>query len=160
MPQSSNPWPIQGIVKACLRCPGLQASNQPMKSSLRSDFIARRDFVHTTSTLATAALTGSFSRTAEAAEATSSTRPAPPSPTPSHAFLTLADRFGDMSRGNPKLHTLKGDALVQARLTPETWWLEITADATPALKDQVGLSNPRGKSPGTRGTGAAPRSRA
>src|SRR6185312_9036253 len=48
----------------------------------------------------------------------------------------------DVSRGKPKPHTLKGDALVQARLTPETWRLEITTDATsnPASKDVAGLS--------------------
>ena len=41
-----------------------------------------------------------------------------------------ADKFEDVSRGNPKPHTLTGDALVQARLTPETWRLQIIADAT------------------------------
>ena len=33
-----------------------------------------------------------------------------------------------MSRGNPRPHTLKGDDLVRARLTQETWRLEIMAE--------------------------------
>lgn len=47
-----------------------------------------------------------------------------------HPFLTPADKFEDVSRGNPKPHTLVGDALVKARLTPDTWRLEITTDET------------------------------
>jgi len=44
------------------------------------------------------------------------------------SFLTPAGDFYDVSRGKPKPHTLTGDALRAARLTPETWRLEITAD--------------------------------
>jgi hypothetical protein len=47
---------------------------------------------------------------------------------PPRPFLTPARDFNDVSRGNPIPHTLRGDALVQARLTPETWRLEILAD--------------------------------
>jgi DMSO/TMAO reductase YedYZ molybdopterin-dependent catalytic subunit len=47
-----------------------------------------------------------------------------------HAFLTPAEEFEDVSRGNPKPFTLKGDALLAARLTPDTWRLEISADKT------------------------------
>ncbi|HEX4613293.1 MAG TPA: molybdopterin-dependent oxidoreductase, partial [Urbifossiella sp.] len=36
--------------------------------------------------------------------------------------------FGDVSRGNPKPYSLTGAAREAARLTPETWRLEITAD--------------------------------
>lgn len=43
-------------------------------------------------------------------------------------LLTAADDFYDVSRGNPKPHTLVGEALTQARLTPETWRLEIITD--------------------------------
>lgn len=46
-----------------------------------------------------------------------------------HPFFTAADDFYDVSRGKPKPFTLTGDALVEARLTPETWRLDITADA-------------------------------
>lgn len=46
------------------------------------------------------------------------------------SFITPAADFEDVSRGNPKPHTLTGDALVRAGLTPETWKLEIQADET------------------------------
>ena len=36
-------------------------------------------------------------------------------------YLTNPAEFRDVSRGNPRPHSLKGDALVQARLPPETW---------------------------------------
>jgi len=45
-------------------------------------------------------------------------------------FLTNPPEFRDVSRGNPRPHTLKGDALVKARLTPETWRLEIISDGS------------------------------
>ena len=43
-------------------------------------------------------------------------------------FLTPDFDFNDVSRGNPKPHTLVGQALIDAKLTPATWRLEITAD--------------------------------
>lgn len=43
-------------------------------------------------------------------------------------FLTVGDDFQDVSRGDPKPFTLKGDALVSARLSPESWRLEIIAE--------------------------------
>lgn len=43
-------------------------------------------------------------------------------------LLTPDLEFNDVSRGNPKPHSLKGDALITARLTAETWRCEITAD--------------------------------
>lgn len=49
------------------------------------------------------------------------------SPTP-QPFLTPAKDFRDFSRGTPIPHTLRGKAQEEARLTPETWRLEITAD--------------------------------
>ncbi len=45
-------------------------------------------------------------------------------------FLTPPDSFRDVSRGNPKPFTLTGDNLLKARLTPETWRLEIVSDGT------------------------------
>src|SRR5436190_4396753 len=48
-------------------------------------------------------------------------------------FLTIPEEFRDVSRGNPKPFTLKGDDLVKARLTPETWRLEIVSDGTTQL---------------------------
>ena len=44
------------------------------------------------------------------------------------SFLTDASDFVDVSRGNPKPFTLRGEALARARLTPETWRLEIVGD--------------------------------
>jgi DMSO/TMAO reductase YedYZ molybdopterin-dependent catalytic subunit len=49
-------------------------------------------------------------------------------------FLTNPAEFRDVSRGNPRPHTLKGDALVKARLTPETWRLEIVSDGSTNLE--------------------------
>jgi DMSO/TMAO reductase YedYZ molybdopterin-dependent catalytic subunit len=46
------------------------------------------------------------------------------------AFLTNQEAFQDVSRGNPQPHRLRGEALVKARLTPETWRLEIVSDGS------------------------------
>jgi DMSO/TMAO reductase YedYZ molybdopterin-dependent catalytic subunit len=43
-------------------------------------------------------------------------------------FITPASEFRDVSRGNPKPHTLTGKALEDARLTKETWRLEIVGE--------------------------------
>jgi DMSO/TMAO reductase YedYZ molybdopterin-dependent catalytic subunit len=45
-------------------------------------------------------------------------------------FLTDAEAFQDVSRGNPKPFTLQGEALVKARLTSESWRLEIIGDGS------------------------------
>jgi DMSO/TMAO reductase YedYZ molybdopterin-dependent catalytic subunit len=47
---------------------------------------------------------------------------------PSRRYLTPGEDFSDVSRGNPIPHTLTGEALVKAGLTPETWRLEIAAE--------------------------------
>jgi len=49
-------------------------------------------------------------------------------------FLTNPDSFRDVSRGNPKPFTLKGEALVKARLTPESWRLEIISEGNTELE--------------------------
>ena len=49
---------------------------------------------------------------------------------PSRPFLTEARDFVDVSRGKPKPYTLKGEALPKARLTPESWRLEIVGDGS------------------------------
>ncbi len=120
-----------------------------MKPTIATDSLTRRDFVRTTSALAASALTGGLASTAQAADSPTpaspkTVLPKPPQSGYPHPLLTPADKFRDVSRGNPKPYTLTGDALVQARLTPETWRLEITADATvnPAIKEQAGLSQP------------------
>ncbi|APW61477.1 molybdopterin-dependent oxidoreductase [Paludisphaera borealis] len=48
-------------------------------------------------------------------------------------FLTPGDDFTDVSRGDPIPHTLQGEALVKARLTPETWRLEVAAEGKAEL---------------------------
>jgi DMSO/TMAO reductase YedYZ molybdopterin-dependent catalytic subunit len=53
-----------------------------------------------------------------------------PSTQHSKKFLTTTAQFRNVSRGNPRPDTLKGDALVKARLTPETWRLEIVSDGS------------------------------
>jgi DMSO/TMAO reductase YedYZ molybdopterin-dependent catalytic subunit len=50
------------------------------------------------------------------------------------SFLTSPSEFRDVSRGNPKPFILKDEALVKARLTPETWRLEIVSDGTTQLE--------------------------
>ncbi len=45
-----------------------------------------------------------------------------------HPLLTPSSKFVDVSRGEPRPHSLEGVALEEARLTPETWRCEITAD--------------------------------
>jgi DMSO/TMAO reductase YedYZ molybdopterin-dependent catalytic subunit len=56
------------------------------------------------------------------------------SPQEPKTFLTRPEDFNDVSRGNPKPHSLKGDALVKARLTPESWRLEIVSDGSAQLE--------------------------
>jgi DMSO/TMAO reductase YedYZ molybdopterin-dependent catalytic subunit len=60
-------------------------------------------------------------------------RPVPTTPEP-RKFLTEAEGFGDVSRGNPKPYALQGEALVKARLTPQTWRLEIVSDSSAQLE--------------------------
>jgi DMSO/TMAO reductase YedYZ molybdopterin-dependent catalytic subunit len=63
-------------------------------------------------------------------------------------YLTEPESFRDVSRGNPKPFTLKGDDLVKARLTPETWRLEIVSDGSTGvekprrLEDRTALDMP------------------
>jgi DMSO/TMAO reductase YedYZ molybdopterin-dependent catalytic subunit len=61
---------------------------------------------------------------------------------PQRSYLTKPLGFTDVSRGNPNPKTLKGEALVQARLTPETWRLEIVSDDTSELERQFSGANP------------------
>ena len=65
----------------------------------------------------------------------------PASPRTSKPFLTAASDFVDVSRGNPKPFTLKGEALSKARLTPETWRLEIIGDGSAEIARPRRLDN-------------------
>lgn len=60
--------------------------------------------------------------------ATAGQEPKAPAAPPARPFLTPGKDFEDVSRGDPVPHTLKGEALVKARLTAETWRLEIIAE--------------------------------
>ena len=117
-----------------------------MNPSTPSAALNRRNFVRAGSALAASALASGLPHPAPAADAPKAVAAAKPPP-----LLTPADKFRDVSRGNPKPHSLKGDALVQARLTPESWRLEITADPAPnpALKDVAGLGTPLTLADGT-----------
>jgi len=108
-----------------------------------SQRLSRRDFVRTTSALAATALAGKFADRAVAAEPVSVPSPGGPVSVPAswRPLLTKADDFADVSRGKPKPFTLMGDALLEARLTPETWRLEIVADpfTSPEVKEPASL---------------------
>ena len=65
---------------------------------------------------------------AAVASATNAEAAKPIETPPLHPLLTPEKEFYDVSRGKPKPHTLTGAAQAEARLTPETWRLEITAD--------------------------------
>jgi DMSO/TMAO reductase YedYZ molybdopterin-dependent catalytic subunit len=56
-------------------------------------------------------------------------------------FLTQSEEFRDVSRGNPRPHALKGDDLVKAGLTSETWRLEIVSDGSANLERQLKLDD-------------------
>src|SRR5262245_44227998 len=51
-------------------------------------------------------------------------------PKPKPPVRPLLYTGGGPARGNPPPHTLKGEALVKARLTPESWRLEIVGDGS------------------------------
>jgi DMSO/TMAO reductase YedYZ molybdopterin-dependent catalytic subunit len=53
---------------------------------------------------------------------------------PDRPFLTAANHFQDVSRGKPVPHSLEGDALDKARLTPGTWRLDITAEPRVSMR--------------------------
>lgn len=90
-----------------------------------TDPIDRRHF------LGTAAATGFAAGFAgPTAQAASGARRGGASTRPVRPFLTDALEFVDVSRGNPKPHTLRGEALARARLTPETWRLAIVGDGS------------------------------
>ena len=78
--------------------------------------VSRRNFIR----LGTLGVTA-----AGAAKANTAEKTAAPALKP---FLTPDAEFEDVSRGTPEPHSLKGAAQAAARLTPETWRLEITAD--------------------------------
>ena len=95
-----------------------------MRIDPRSEAISRRDFVRDGSALATGLVLGRLVSCAAAAE------PPAVSVYTCKPLLTAALDFEDVSRGHPKPYDLSGGALEAARLTPQSWRLEIVADAT------------------------------
>lgn len=88
--------------------------------------LSRRTFVGSTAALAASCFAGGQATRADEpvsrtviSNDSNSTQP----------FLTPAEDFRTVARGKPVPHTLTGDDLVNARMTPESWRLEITADA-------------------------------
>ena len=87
--------------------------------------IDRRDFIRVAAATTALAASGSI------AEGSSSLQADPAAAKgQERRYLTTPAEFRDVSRGNPRPHTLVGDQLVKARLTPETWRLEIVSDGT------------------------------
>ena len=104
-----------------------------MKPVPSSETLSRREFLRTSSALTATVLGGGFAEVANAADLPTETAAA--SAAASRPLLTNAADFYDVSRGNPKPFTLTGEALLQARLTPETWRLEVVTD--PFTRDVV-----------------------
>jgi DMSO/TMAO reductase YedYZ molybdopterin-dependent catalytic subunit len=92
-----------------------------------SDSIDRRRFL---GVAAATGITAGMATRSAAAVAAPGDRDAGAVPRPSRPFLTEAADFVDVSRGNPKPYTLRGEALVKARLTPQSWRLEIVSDGS------------------------------
>jgi DMSO/TMAO reductase YedYZ molybdopterin-dependent catalytic subunit len=108
---------------------------------LTPETASRREFLRAGTMLVASTATGA-----------AAAKPGAPDPRPAggltaglpHPLLTPADRFEDVSRGDPVPHKLQGEALVRARLTPETWRLEITADtaANEGSTERASVSKP------------------
>jgi len=102
-----------------------------MKTPPDNEPLSRRDFMRATSALAATAFAGELAGATPAANAqdaapgAAAAKSSAPAPRP---LLTKSEDFYDVSKGNPKPHTITGDALVQARLTPESWRLEVITD--------------------------------
>ncbi len=99
------------------------------RSQTTADSVSRRDFVAQTSALTAAAISAGSSIAVESLDSsdeTSTNRTAGQQ----HAFLTTADEFRDVSRGNPKPYTRQGGELTSARLTND-----YRANDTYALKN-------------------------
>jgi DMSO/TMAO reductase YedYZ molybdopterin-dependent catalytic subunit len=114
-----------------------------MEPSPQPERLSRRDFVRTASALAATTLAGGSVGRLAAAEPPAASPPAGSGGATvfSRPLLTKADAFGDVSRGKPKPFTLTGDALVEARLTPESWRLEVVVDpfTSPEVKEPASL---------------------
>ena len=92
---------------------------------MAAKFSRRRVLKHSVFMSATAAACDSVCGQQDAADAVDGT-----SPQPQDRCLTPAEDFYTVARGNPKPHSLTGNELVAARMTRESWRLEITVDGS------------------------------
>jgi DMSO/TMAO reductase YedYZ molybdopterin-dependent catalytic subunit len=99
----------------------------------------RRDFLRAAGAGAMLAAAGAASEAGQ----NPNTRPASQLSPPAAArpFLTTPGNFVDVSRGNPRPYTLTGEALTAARLTAETWRLEIVSDGTATISTPRTIAN-------------------
>lgn len=115
--------------------------------------LSRRDFVQGAAIATTAAILNSTSLAADGSPTPApSTKPAQPAAHPPRRFLTPAKDFTDVSRGSPKPFKLTGAEQEAARLTAETWRLEIVADPfveDPIIKAAASIEHPRTLAAGT-----------
>ena len=115
-------------------------------------FLNRREFVRATAAAALTGVVESGSGAVHAAESIGKigTRTSVDSVVPP-TLLTPADLFRDVSRGDPKIFTLSGEALTKARLTPETWRLEIMPEPKPdgSISEVASISQPHTLAAGT-----------
>ena len=96
-----------------------------------SDSMDRRSFLGITAvTGLSTELAGELRGAQAGRNAVSPASDTSPRTRPARPILTEASDFVDVSRGNPKPYTLKGDALLKARLTAGTWRLEIVGDGS------------------------------
>lgn len=96
------------------------------------DLLTRRDAFR----LGVAGLASSNSCQPVAADGPLSASKCPP-----RAFLTPSKDFTDVSRGDPVPHMLTGEALKEARLTAETWRLEIVAEENATIEKSLTLDD-------------------
>ncbi|MBI3191670.1 MAG: molybdopterin-dependent oxidoreductase, partial [Pedosphaera parvula] len=118
-----------------------------MKPDASPELLSRRAFLRTTAAVTATGLATGLAPDRAAGQGASSTAPA----VCRHPLLLPGAEFRDVSRGNPKPHTLAGEARARARLTPETWRLEITADpfTSDVVKEPARLARPLTLADGT-----------
>jgi DMSO/TMAO reductase YedYZ molybdopterin-dependent catalytic subunit len=107
-----------------------------------SEPIDRRRFLETAAmTGLSAGLAGRTVRAEAAAPGDPGARDAGAIRRPAKSLLTEAGDFVDVSRGNPRPFTLKGEALTKARLTAQSWRLEIVGDGSSEIARQSRLED-------------------
>lgn len=106
----------------------------------------RRTALKSSAALAACSITNSSLTKPSPAETNSPAQSAKRTTDEQPVCLTPAEEFYTVARGNPKPHTLTGQALVDARMTPDRWRLEIVADDQldpPLVKHKAVLEKPK-----------------